>query len=62
MILTTEEAAEKYKFTPETMRMFFKTAGSPAFRLNPDSKKSVWRVDDEKLEKFLLKISEQCKG
>lgn len=62
MILTTEEAAEKYKFSKPTMCEVFKRPGSPAIRLNPHSMKSPWRVDDEKLEKFLLKISEQCKG
>lgn len=60
MILTTEQVMERYSIARSTAMEIFATKGSPAFKIGTG--RGHWRVDDKKLEEFLLKRSEEYKG
>lgn len=60
MILTTEQVVEKYSISKPTVLKIFASNGSPAFKVGEG--RGHWRVDENKLEQFLLKRSEDYKG
>jgi hypothetical protein len=60
MILTLEQVVDKYSISRPTALKLFASHGSPAFKIGEG--RGHWRVDENKLEQFLIKRSEEFKG
>jgi hypothetical protein len=59
-LMDINEVVEYFKIAKPTALRLFATKGSPAFKIGGG--RGHWRVDSEKLEKFLMKQSERDKG
>ncbi|MGN1418500.1 MAG: hypothetical protein ACI4W6_04160 [Acutalibacteraceae bacterium] len=52
-ILTLEEAGMLIRSNPDTLRKKASKGQFPAYRLNPEAKRSQWRIDKNQLKKWL---------